>query len=33
VEAGGAEHLNEGVDAEKVDLASDEVGDAGLGDV
>src|SRR5207302_1093796 len=32
VEAGGTEHVDEGVDAEEVDLASDEVGDPGLRD-
>ena len=32
MKAGGTEHVDEGVDAEEVDLAPDEVGDSGLRD-
>jgi hypothetical protein len=32
VEVGGAEHIDEAIDAEQVDLAPDQVGDSGLSD-
>jgi hypothetical protein len=31
-EAGGGEHVHQGVDGEEVDASADEVGDAELGD-